>query len=358
MKVNRNNYEVFLIDYIEGKLDASQEAELLLFLKANPDIKEEFAEFENISIETNKISFAEKESLKQVPIQVVGGIGEENYEHFFTAYCEGDLSEKEQIDLLHFLSVNTQLKPEFEIHKHLKVEADQAVLYPQHEELKRKRAIAPWWWSSGAVAAAIALLFAISYLINSEGVVHERQFISIVPLDLKSETKLTSDLSIVQLAARTSRPTQILTTSHESERVTEIEKINIATIEPKLIAMNLSDNSRQAEPLQSIQTDEFTILVNNEPIQGEKKKSLFGRILKRQVELLAEKSPVKKKKTKSNDPTFIKILDGGITAFNTVTGSEVEMKKAYDNKGNLKAYQLENDGLIVSRNIPLSGKAE
>ncbi len=32
MKINRNNYEAFLIDYIDGTLDAEKLAELLLFL--------------------------------------------------------------------------------------------------------------------------------------------------------------------------------------------------------------------------------------------------------------------------------------------------------------------------------------
>lgn len=358
MKINRNNYEAFLIDYVEGKLDASQVAELVLFLEANPDIREEFEEFENISLQSHNISFIEKENLKKVPIQVVAGIGEENYEQLFVAYYEGDLAPQEQNELLHFLSVNTQLKSEFEIHKHLKIESDQTILYPQADKLKRRPAIAAWWWSGSAVAAAIALFFALFNLLNTKGVIREKQSFQIVHLDPKLDAQLINSSYFAQLSARVTRTVQVPNSANESELITEFEKVNFSTVDSKLIALKLNDDSHKVDALQPMYKVEVMTLASNEPIQKEKKKGLFGRILKRQVELLAEKSLVKQKKDKSGDPTFVRFLDGSITAFNTVTGSEVEMKKAYNKDGELTRYQLEGEVLSLNRNIPGSDKSE
>ena len=39
--INRNNYEAFLLDYVEQNLTAELVAELMLFLEQNPDLKAE-----------------------------------------------------------------------------------------------------------------------------------------------------------------------------------------------------------------------------------------------------------------------------------------------------------------------------
>ena len=44
--ITRDNYELFIVEYIDGCLNEQQIAELRAFLLKNPDIK---AEFKNIS---------------------------------------------------------------------------------------------------------------------------------------------------------------------------------------------------------------------------------------------------------------------------------------------------------------------
>ena len=43
MKINRNNYEVFFMDYLDGNLDESVVNDFIEFLQKNPDLKEELA---------------------------------------------------------------------------------------------------------------------------------------------------------------------------------------------------------------------------------------------------------------------------------------------------------------------------
>lgn len=47
MMINRNNYEAFFLDYIEGRLNEEQRAEVQLFLLANPDLA---AEIEDLDV--------------------------------------------------------------------------------------------------------------------------------------------------------------------------------------------------------------------------------------------------------------------------------------------------------------------
>ena len=41
MKIDRSNYEIWLIDWLDGNLSDLQAEKLLLFLDENPDLKED-----------------------------------------------------------------------------------------------------------------------------------------------------------------------------------------------------------------------------------------------------------------------------------------------------------------------------
>jgi hypothetical protein len=42
MKISRQNYEQYFVDYLDGKLNDEQVGVLMSFLEFNPDLKEEF----------------------------------------------------------------------------------------------------------------------------------------------------------------------------------------------------------------------------------------------------------------------------------------------------------------------------
>ncbi|KXK46137.1 MAG: hypothetical protein UZ10_BCD003001461 [Bacteroidetes bacterium OLB10] len=63
--INRENYEIWFIDYFDGKLSPEQTAELLLFLEENGDLKLEFDSFSNITLPEQDVKFENKMSLKK-----------------------------------------------------------------------------------------------------------------------------------------------------------------------------------------------------------------------------------------------------------------------------------------------------
>ena len=50
MKISNENYEIWFLDYYEGQLAPEQVQELMNFLELNLDLKEEFEQFENITL--------------------------------------------------------------------------------------------------------------------------------------------------------------------------------------------------------------------------------------------------------------------------------------------------------------------
>ena len=63
MEINRNNYEVWLTDFMDGKLSATRTEELMSFLDQNPNLKEEFEGLETIILKPGNIRFSPKEQL-------------------------------------------------------------------------------------------------------------------------------------------------------------------------------------------------------------------------------------------------------------------------------------------------------
>ncbi len=62
--ITKNNYEAFLLDYIEGNLSPEMRAELMLFFENHPELKEDLDDFELVSTNPEEIIFKDKESLK------------------------------------------------------------------------------------------------------------------------------------------------------------------------------------------------------------------------------------------------------------------------------------------------------
>ena len=127
MKINKNNYEAFFLDYHEGNLSTEKVAELMLFLEQNPELKEEFEGFESISLNDSdeKISFSEKDELKQNAA-----------EKLFSAYVDGTLSAKEEKELFALLETNSVLKKDFEMFKKTKL-SPEIISFEGKENLKK-----------------------------------------------------------------------------------------------------------------------------------------------------------------------------------------------------------------------------
>ena len=60
MRITRDNYEVYFIDFIDGNLDASLQEEMQLFLAANPDLAEEMDGLEGFSFKADTHSSINK----------------------------------------------------------------------------------------------------------------------------------------------------------------------------------------------------------------------------------------------------------------------------------------------------------
>lgn len=161
MKITRNNYESFFIDFIEGNITPDDEKALRAFLVLNPDLQQEFDEFENLSLEPeNSVLFPAKEELKNIS-QNKASLFQESC----IAYFEDDLSETEKTKLEAEINQSEYKKTEFHKFGRAKLIANNAIVYQNKQNLRRKdrRKIVYLWMSA---AANIILLFGVYILWN------------------------------------------------------------------------------------------------------------------------------------------------------------------------------------------------
>lgn len=118
MQINHNNYEAFLLDYIEGNLSAEMTAELMLFLQQNPEIESGIEDFKIISLEKEEAKFDAKRDLKRKEFVV----NDDVIEGLIISCINGDLSKAEEKKLMEIVNGNPDYSKLFSQYKRTKLE--------------------------------------------------------------------------------------------------------------------------------------------------------------------------------------------------------------------------------------------
>jgi hypothetical protein len=130
MKINRNNYEAFFIDYLEGNLDEKMVDDFIEFLQQNPDLKEELSLFETVSIGQEEITFSKKELLLKDKYDI-----ENEFNQAAIARLEGDFSALEKIEFENYLSAHPDKQKEAELFSKTKLQPDKSLVFSKKKEI-------------------------------------------------------------------------------------------------------------------------------------------------------------------------------------------------------------------------------
>lgn len=165
MTINRNNYELFIIDYIDGKLSPELTDELLVFLNQNPDIAQEVDGLAEVRLTPApvKAPFA-KETLKRSAKLTENSITEADY--LCIAELEGDLTAQESLQLNELKRNHPDIARLSNLYSKTKLIANSSEVFPGKASLKRTR-ITPKLSRIAYAAASIAAVLLIGIYINS-----------------------------------------------------------------------------------------------------------------------------------------------------------------------------------------------
>jgi len=165
--INKNNYEIYAIDYLEGKLPPELQKEFESFLAANPDIKEELQLMENIEIDKPEQTYDYKSSLKKSDYEQYGI---SYFEQLCIENIEGIIPEDRKRELADAIENNNDMLAEYKLYAETKLVPDSSVKYPYKNKLKKGKVIdfGKILHETMRAAAAIALLFGVFTVIKSD----------------------------------------------------------------------------------------------------------------------------------------------------------------------------------------------
>lgn len=160
MLPDRSNYEIWLIDWMDGRLTDQQEAELRDFLERNPDLQDELSALSSVTLRAQNISFSRKDDLVRKPSDLTPM----QFEYLCIADLENDLTPEGVRDLEEAIAGDPARKMEYDrIHRLRLTPSD--IRFKYKSRLKR---ITPFqkavrYSFTGLSAAAAIALFIIFY---------------------------------------------------------------------------------------------------------------------------------------------------------------------------------------------------
>ncbi len=357
MKITRDNYELYFLDFIEGRMSEQEKNELFLFLGQNPDLKSELEDYDQIYLKpVTNAGFENKESVKK------GGVNEEinesNFEQFCIAAAENDLSDEKKTDLLKFIGNNSRRENTLMLYSKIKLSADKDVLFERKDQLY-KRVVsfsARTVYSAISVAAVILVIFSANFFLDSHNdyVTSPQEYIS----DMKPESFIADTIiklpeNEVNIEVLQSDKTVHLAEGEaegekQEEKYTERQKVHTETgrlfarantLPPKPIPAErkVSDPSEMAHRLNNTSTVPGKYSDNRDfsfyNFTGEVAELFNSDILSRNEGRI----------------TAWDIADAGLRGFSRLTGKEVNFDKDVDEDGRIVALVIETESFGFSR---------
>lgn len=346
MGINKNNYEVYFLDYYENRLQTEQTAELLVFLEAHPELKEEFESFEMITLPDEPILFQSKDHLKKKALKPTANINSVNYEQWLVAEIENDLSQREKDELNHFLTINPEVKLELNLLKKTKL-VPATIIYEDKRSLKKRGLFFLYQREIFyTVSIAALLLLFIGFYFGDNSIQSTTKQVNQVESNFKAPVIPVENISIDFASIKPPSKRNKYFVPDRAENTPEIayqktDAIQRAQRLQKNIQINIASNVHNLTieipdnfefPVEDIQSE----LANNET-----KKSFVGRFV---AGLASKLFDVDRPERKS-------FIEYTVSGYNMIADREVEVEKEYTSTGKISAYNVKGETISFSKKV-------
>jgi hypothetical protein len=358
MEINKNNYEAFFLDYFEGNLNDLQTQHLFQFLENNPELKNEFKSFENISIEKEEIVFEEKNDL------IKPEVNHHNYQSFLIASAERDLNRTEERALESFLKSHPEYNTDKVLYAALKAVPDEGVSFIDKEALKRaERKPAGkviYLYRSIAVAASVILAAFIFIQVNKPGNLqtadnsNTKETIKEQPVVQNKDEDETMPVKIEEEKANTNLA-DIPEVKKQKKNVEATEKIkDVKTIEPQIVytapqkiapVLKIDNTSdfQEAPELATIENPATPVITN----ENQSTTPTLAQAAIKVVENVISGEII----PGNEAGAATSVVDLAASGINKITGKEtVSFEKNYNDEGQIQKFRISAGNFTISRN--------
>lgn len=159
-RIDRNNYEMYVIDYLEGRLSQEQEQEMKRFLRDHPDLEQELMDLEQTRLVPAAEAFPDKERLKKQ--LTLDDAGYSHFDELCISRLEGELTDEQARVFDRLLEASPERRHAYALYQKTRVAPDPAIVFEGKEGLRKggalrkplRRSLYPW----AAMAASVLVL--------------------------------------------------------------------------------------------------------------------------------------------------------------------------------------------------------
>lgn len=364
MDIDRNNYEAFLLDLLEGRLSPEEEQKLNAFLKNHPEFVADLPDVDLFKLEKKSLVYPNSDLLKK-KFPVAGTpLTESNFDMFCLARLEGDLSQDQEQEHRALVERDKSKGTEWKEWQRTIMTVEQ-LSFPGKNALKRKTlTLSRKFWLSGlAVAASFALLF---FLLRTERTVPG------LAESVSSESLSTRENMVVAQEAVTenleSKPLTALEIPVKEVRQVSDNKPQVASTHPEpgkevqesrtKNPTQLNLNKIQARPLRIAGSLSGTSAMVGQPridyIKPLPDSQVSGRTSKLPLNEIAEidRQVLFDEFTREHNISLLSVANAGIKGINKLTGSDISLMASRDEQGEVSGFRLKSKRFSLSK--PLS----
>lgn len=163
MKISRDNYEAFFLDYLDGNLEEKDMDQFLDFLEQNADLKEELRSLETIRLPEITTPMPQKQTLYRPAEEEKVAL-----DHKLVAYLESDMEAGDRKNFEAYLAIHPELQKELKVFEHTRLKPDLAVRFANKKKLYHKPAPVIFLTWTARAAAVVVLAWGISLLFRGQ----------------------------------------------------------------------------------------------------------------------------------------------------------------------------------------------
>jgi hypothetical protein len=345
MQIDRSNYEVWLIDWLDGNLNDIECEQLQHFLTANPDLKNEFDELNIFRLKPSDQHYPDKRNLKRT----ISNLSIQQLDYLSVAYLENDLTTAQKDEFKSSIETDPEKKRSFELIQKTKLEPV-SISYKNRKRLFRRTPVQKLFRLSliGLSAAAIILLVIMTNISRPRALQVDTEKITRATGADSTKRKSAGDILAVSVTA-------------ESKRVKSVNRHKNPVIVAQKTISAMSDTSnkqliqndslvRYADPVAALPGKIFitekinlntgivpgTLVALNSAVSIQDEEDDRSKLRKFIAKTFREK--ILKEKTAKDSPLKVyEIAEAGVSGLNKLLGWQMALDEKRDGNGVLKS---------------------
>lgn len=359
MKPDRSNYEIWLIDWLDGNLDDSGIRDMLEFLEVNPDIKQEFDSLEVSHLTPENMSFPHKEKL----VKSVSELPRSQIEYLSVASLEKDITSEQKSELDKNLNNNPENRKLFESFQKIRLLTPK-ITYKNKNLLKKNPFVesARRYVFAGLSVAAVIAILVLSYIFVPQlpSGDEKNSASQIKPSTSPAEPLIVRTMVIHSALKEKSKAVKLndLTENYNKKapisitiNKQDIQSVTDPISSPEILTVpGISEiPSPECFVVNKLITDEFLVASNNTFVRPliDDERSRFGKFIARNFrEKLFKDDSINDAPLKTYE-----IAEAGIDGINKLLGWQIALVRTTDDSGELKSIYFSSK--ILKFNAPV-----